>query len=335
MADNNTQPQAELPLATRLKLCWVALARHLYTRSDGSINRRLYNLLDIKTPAPATKLINTTTISTADIPIDPSRNLWFRLFTPATPSHKSLPFILYFHGGGFSSYGPDSTTFDNLCTHLAARVPAVVASVNYRLAPEHKHPAQYEDALDALQFMDAKASAILPPNTDLSRCFIGGDSAGGNITHHLTEKALQNGEQFHRVRIAGVVEVQPFFGGEERTESELRLRAAPMINVKRTDLMWRNFLAEGADRNHPAAHVFGGEAAAVEFPSTVVIVGGNDPLQDWQRRYVEWLSRCGKKVELIEYPNAFHGFYAFPELPEFGLLIDNVVDFVNRHANSN
>lgn len=93
--------------------------------------------------------------------------------------------------------------------------------------------------------------------------------------------------------------MQPFFGGEERTESEVRLTAAPMINVKRTDSMWREFLPEGADRNHPAANVFGGGDAAVDFPSTLVIVGGNDPLQDWQRRYVEWLSRCGKKVELI------------------------------------
>lgn len=88
--------------------------------------------------------------------------------------------------------------------------------------------------------------------------------------------------------------MQPFFGGEERTESEMRLWNAPVI-----DVMWRDFLREGEDRNQPAVNVFGGgdqisneeEVKSVDFRKALVVVGGYDPLQDWQRRYVQGLKK--------------------------------------------
>ncbi|KAL8457183.1 hypothetical protein ACS0TY_035144 [Phlomoides rotata] len=195
---------------------------------------------------------------------------------------------------------------EDLCSHLAAKVPAVIASVNYRLAPEHKYPSQYDDGYDALKFIDAQNTAVLPAFTDLSSCFIGGDSAGGNIAHHVTIRALKNADNFNKIRITGLLALQPAFGGEERTESELRLTHAPIINAERADILWRDFLAVGADRNHPAVNVFGGgsnseaakEVENLKFPATLVIVGGNDILQDWDKRYAEWLNNCGKEVEL-------------------------------------
>lgn len=61
----------------------------------------------------------------------------------------------------------------------------------------------------------------------------------------------------------------------------------------------------------------------------LVVVGGDDLLQDRQRSYAQWLTKCGKQVELVEYPNAFHSFYAFQELPEFQFLIRDVRAFVS------
>ncbi|KAL3517172.1 hypothetical protein ACH5RR_024074 [Cinchona calisaya] len=92
--------------------------------------------------------------------------------------------------------------------------------------------------------------------------------------------------------------------------------------------MWRNFLPEGANRNHEAANVFGGgsncikaeDVLAGEFPSEVLLfIGRFDTLQDWQKRYCEGLRKCGKEMKLVEYPNAIHGFYCFPQLPESAL----------------
>ncbi|KAL1541924.1 putative carboxylesterase 18 [Salvia divinorum] len=322
-----------LPLITRLKIFLLHLVEYVTTRADGTINRRLFNLIHLKTSAPAQKRINNVHISTSDVAIDPSRNLWLRLFTPAR-TNGPLPLIVYFHGGGFSKYGPNTMYFDDMCSHLAARVLVVVASVNYRLAPEHRYPSQYEDGFDALKFIDHD---FLYASTDVGKCFIGGDSAGANIAHHVTVRAAEQADQFNKLRIVGMLSLQPFFGGEERTDSELRLTKVPVLSVHATDAYWRGFLPEGSDRNHPAAHVFGGgdeELRNLEFPPSLVVVGGNDPLQDWDRRYVEWLKGCGKRVVVAEYPNAFHGFYACPELPEFELLVDDVADFIQEQVNS-
>ncbi|KAK6123482.1 hypothetical protein DH2020_042771 [Rehmannia glutinosa] len=223
MADNNTntKQQNKLPFKTRLQLQTFALAKLLYIRRDGTINRRLLNLFDLKNTAPATKRIDTIKVSTSDVLIDPSRNLWLRLFVPNTtnPSNK-LPLIVYFHGGGFNTFGPNSKCYDELCCHLAAKVPAVIA-----------YPCQYDDCYSAIKFIDDQNNCtILPPNTDIKNCFVAGDSAGGNIAHHVTFRAHQNSHEFENMKIIGVLLVQPFFGGEERTESELRLKKAP-VNV--------------------------------------------------------------------------------------------------------
>ncbi|XP_051136654.1 probable carboxylesterase 18 [Andrographis paniculata] len=326
-------PPLSLPFLTTLKLLGLELYRYLITHRDGTVNRRLLRLFDLKASLSATRRIGKTDcVSVADVTVDASRNLWFRLFTPTATAAKSLPLIVYYHGGGFTTYGPDSFTFDNLCTHIAANVPAVVVSVNYRLAPEHRFPAQYDDGFDALKFIDSENDAVLPAAADLKSCFLAGDSAGGNIAHHVMVRASQNSREFKELKIQGLVLLQPFFGGEERTESELRMNRAPVLKLEQTDWMWRCFLPEGADRDHPAAHVFrgGDDLKSVEFPRVLVVRGGYDPLLDWQRRYVEWLQSCGKQVEVIEYPMAFHAFYSFPEVPEFKLLIRDVSSFIRK-----
>lgn len=127
--------------------------------------------------------------------------------------------------------------------------------------------------------------------------------------------------------------IQPFYGGEERTESELRIVGASMLNLERTDWMWKAFLPVGSDRDHEAANVSGPRSADIsrlDFPGTLVVVGGFDPLHDWQRRYCDWLKRNGKWVKLVEYPNAFHGFYGFPRLAESSLLIHEIRDFIEK-----
>jgi acetyl esterase/lipase len=129
--------------------------------------------------------------------------------------------------------------------------------------------------------------------------------------------------------------MQPFFGGEERTESEIKLVGVPLISVERTDWMWKAFLPEGSDRNHSVVNVFGPNAvdiSGVKFPATLLFVGGFDPLQDWQKRYHEGLKKSGKEVHLVEYPNVFHGFYCLPESPEFSLLIGEVKSFVHKQS---
>lgn len=179
------------------------------------------------------------------ISVDPSHTLWFCLFIPATKSSaKTLPLIVYFHGGGFTYLGPDSRSFDGLCCNLTAQIPTTIVSVNYGLAPEHWFPCAYDDGFDTLKCIEAQNYAVLPSKTDLSKCFIAGDSAGGNIVHHVTHRACKDSHQFKKVRIVGLLAMQPFFGGEERTASELRLTRVPFLNIETTDRTWEEFLAQ-------------------------------------------------------------------------------------------
>ncbi|CAI0555962.1 unnamed protein product [Linum tenue] len=113
--------------------------------------------------------------------------------------------------------GADSRFYDIFCRSLASETPAVVVSVNYRLAPEHRCPSQYEDGFDAVKFLDA---VINLDGVDLGRCFLAGDSAGGNLAHHVAVRAAESEAALKRVKVTGLISIQPFFGGEERTESD-------------------------------------------------------------------------------------------------------------------
>lgn len=129
--------------------------------------------------------------------------------------------------------------------------------------------------------------------------------------------------------------IQPFFGGEERTDSEIRLEGTPIVSMKRCDWFWNAFmpLGEPYNRDHPIINVSGPngvDISKMNFPTTMVVVAGFDALRDWQIRYYQWLIKSGKEANLVDYPNMFHTFYVFPELPESDQLISQVKDFINK-----
>lgn len=228
---------------------------------------------------------------------------------------------------------PDNRQYDAVCRRFARKIQAVVISVNYRLTPEHKYPAQYDDGFDVLKFLDDEGNVkgVLPENADLARCFLAGDSAGANLSHHVAKRVCES--TFKKLKVIGVVAIQPFFGGEEITEAEKRLSGIdPLINGERTEWLWKAFMPphEG-DRDHEVINVSGPRAADIsnlDFPAVLVVVGGFDSLQDWQRRYYDWLKRSGKKAYLVEYPTMVHAFYVFPEFPESAQLVSEVKEFV-------
>ncbi|KAJ0024189.1 hypothetical protein Pint_07206 [Pistacia integerrima] len=276
----NPKASPNLPWIPRLLMTFLAFLVDLTRRPNITVNRRLFNLFDFKAPA-SKKPING--VATSDIKVDPSRNLWFRLYTPETYGGRGgacMPVVLYFHGGGFCYLAANSFSFDRYCRRLARELRAVIVSVNYRLAPEHRHPCQREDGVDVLKFIDKTNIENLPAYANLKQCFIAGDSAGGNLAHQA-------------------------------------------------------FLPQGSNRDHPATNIFGPNSvdiSGLSFPATMVVVGGFDPLQDWQRRYYEGLKKSGKEAYLIEYPNCGHSFYAHTQIPESSLLIEEMKNFIRLQS---
>nr|XP_034606497.1 probable carboxylesterase 18 [Setaria viridis] len=315
-----------MPWRTRLVVLAAGYVTDATRRADGTVNRRLLAVLDKGVAASGTPRNG---VASRDVDIDDPAVplLRARLFYPAAggagaedeEGHRPLPVVVFFHGGGFAYLSAASPSYDAACRRIARHARAAVLSVEYRRAPEHRYPAAYDDGLAALRFVGNHHHHDHQPPVDASRCFLAGDSAGGNIAHHVARRYALDPSAFPRVRLAGLIAIQPFFGGEERTPAELRLDGAPIVNVPRTDWMWRAFLPPGADRSHeacsPTAAVAGIKSAPA-FPPVTVVVGGYDPLQDWQRRYCDALRREGKEVRVLEYPDAIHAFYVFPEFPD-------------------
>ncbi|KAK1678395.1 hypothetical protein QYE76_039243 [Lolium multiflorum] len=332
-----------LPCAVQLQVTAFSAGIDALNRRDGTVNRCLYSLADRLLRVPANPRPDSSSVRSADFVVDASRGLWARVFSPAGTAawaRPPLPVVVYFHGGGFALFSAAQCYFDRLCRRLSRGIGAVVVSVEYRLAPEHPYPAAYDDAMDTLLFIDANGVPGLDDgvSVDLSSCFLAGESAGGNIIHNVANRWAAASSTSKSVRLAGLLAVQPYFGGEERTESELRLDGvAPIVNLRRSDFWWKAFLPAGATRDHPAAHVTDENAElAKTFPPALVVVGGFDPLQDWQRRYADVLRRKGKQVQVVEFPEGIHAFYLFPKLAASAEVIEDMRAFVesNRASSS-
>jgi acetyl esterase len=111
------------------------------------------------------------------IPARDQASIRARLYHPVEPNWAApTPTLVYFHGGGFVIGSID--THDSLCRSLAADSGCAVASVDYRLAPEHKFPTAVHDSFDALTWLHAQAASL---GLDSTRFAVGGDSAGGTL----------------------------------------------------------------------------------------------------------------------------------------------------------
>ncbi|KAF0895150.1 hypothetical protein E2562_006852 [Oryza meyeriana var. granulata] len=324
-----------LPCTVRVQAAGFSLGH----RSDGSVRRLLFSLVDIHVRAK--RRPDAAGVRSVDVTIDASRGLWARVFSPSTTKGEAaaaLPVVVFFHGGGFVLFSAASCYYDKLCRRFCRELGAVVVSVNYRLGPEHRFPAAYDDGFAAIRYLDVNGlpEAELGVAVDLSSCFLAGDSAGGNMVHHLAQlwAASTTAASSSSIRLAGAVLIQPFFGGEERTEEELELdKVALTLSLARTDYYWREFLPEGATRDHPAAHVCGDHIELAEaFPPAMVMIGGFDLLKGWQARYVEALRGKEKPVRVVEYPDAIHGFFLFPELADSGKVVEEMKLFVQEHS---
>ena len=104
----------------------------------------------------------------------PAGDITIRVYIPSEGGH--FPLLVWYHGGGWVIGDLDMT--DGSCRRLAVGAQCVVASVDYRLAPEHKFPAAAEDCYAATAWLAKNAASI---NADGSRVAVGGASAGGNL----------------------------------------------------------------------------------------------------------------------------------------------------------
>ncbi|KAK9108066.1 hypothetical protein Syun_024077 [Stephania yunnanensis] len=273
----------------------------------------------------------TLPFSAKDVPLNPNHKTWLRLYKPTAtppPLHK-LPLIIYFHGGGFIMCSASDSMCHDLCARLAFELPAVVVSVEYRLAPENRLPAAYEDAAEAIgwvreQAMDEeKGEEWLRQLADFSNCYLMGISAGGNIAYHAALRALPL--DLKPVRIVGLILNQAYFGGVERSGSEMRLINGRVFPISVSDLMWELSLPRGVDRDHEYCNpTVGGEGRweKIGWGGRCFVSGhGGDPLVDRQLAVARMMERAGVKVKVWYELEGDHGAELFDPAKTSALMV--------------
>ncbi|CAH8313145.1 unnamed protein product [Eruca vesicaria subsp. sativa] len=232
-------------------------ASDLYARmgfiknQDGTITRDPTKPRGVRAPAtpdPFPQVIS------KDFVVNHSKSTWMRVYVPTTApyggvSPKKLPLVVYYHGGGFIGQGFDLEPVHDFCNRLALQSNAVIASASYRLAPEFKLPAAYDDGEDALIWIKYSADEEwIKSYADISNVFLMGSNAGGNLAYNVWLRPAVR--ELAPLRIRGLILHDPFFGGEKRCKSEIRNVNDKFLPPILTDIWWNLCLPDGADRDH-------------------------------------------------------------------------------------
>jgi acetyl esterase len=208
-----------------------------------------------------------------------------------TPAPEASAVVLYLHGGGFILGGLDS--HDDVCAELCQRSGYEVVSIDYRLAPEHRHPAAFDDAMNAFEWA---AGAYTRP------ILLSGDSAGGNLA-----AAICHATRAHRRRPIGQVLIYPGLGGDQSQGSYLTHAEAPMLTVRDLDY-YKQIRAGG---NEVPGDIILAPLADTDFsglPPTVIVTAECDPLSSDGEAYVSRVLAAGGKARWIEEPGLVHSY---------------------------
>jgi acetyl esterase/lipase len=215
----------------------------------------------------------------------------------------TLPALLWIHGGGYVL--GDAKGDDLFCEEIARDVACVVASVDYRLAPEHPYPTPVEDCYAALKWLAANADDF---GVDRSRIALGGASAGGGLTAGLAHLARDRAE----VDVAFQLLIYPMIDDRNVEPASEALSDHILWTRERNLIGWTSYLgrAPGGDDTSPYAAA----ARATDLrglPPAYVMVGDIDLFLQEDVEYARRLMAAGVPTELHVYPGCFHGFYVF------------------------
>jgi acetyl esterase/lipase len=219
------------------------------------------------------------------------------------PDGEGLPILVYAHGGGFVFCDLDS--HDGLCRNIANRVPAIVVSVAYRLAPENQWPDAAEDVYAVAHWAADGADAL---GGDPRRVVVGGDSAGGNLAAVTALMARDRGGP----SIAGQLLIYPVIAADFDNEA-YRLFGNGFYNPKPAlQWYWDQYVPALVDREHPYASPL--RASLTGLPPAVIVTAGHDPLRDEGNAYADALEAAGVSVARCHFEGGIHGFMTMPML---------------------
>ncbi|MDQ6629539.1 MAG: alpha/beta hydrolase [Pseudomonadota bacterium] len=226
-----------------------------------------------------------------------SGNIPARIYTP--DGAGPFPVIVYFHGGGWVIASKE--VYDGGARGLAKQAQAIVISSDYRLAPEAKFPAAWDDALAAYKWAAANAASI---KGDPKRLALAGESAGGNLAI-ATAVAVRDAGLQSPTHILAVYPVGQT--GDLNTKSYVDSAAAKPLNKPMIEWFVDKLLGKPADKMDPRLDLV--HANLKGLPPVTIINAQIDPLREDGAMLESALKKAGVKVDRKVYAGTTHEFF--------------------------
>ncbi len=228
----------------------------------------------------------------------PAARVPVRFYYPSGTTARLLPAYMYCHGGGFVV--GDLDMVETLCRTICRDAGIVVASIDYRLAPEHPFPAGLDDTIAVAQWMVKHGAEH---GIDVDRLAIGGDSAGGNLAAAAAQHLAGAGGVPFRFQVL----VYPVTDLTCQQPSYKDLGTGYPLTADRMKTYINLYLKDPKQASDVRASPLLAKSLA-DQPPALVIVAGLDPLVDEGLAYAKRLREAGIAAEALEVPDHPHGF---------------------------
>ncbi|MCU1514017.1 MAG: esterase [Microbacteriaceae bacterium] len=237
-------------------------------------------------------------VNATDIVLD--SGIMLRVYDPSGATRTDRAVVLFMHGGGWVM--GDIDMFDSFCREVAASSELVVASLNYRLAPEHPFPAAFEDTVEAFHWIRDHASEH---GGDSDRIIVMGSSAGGALAAAV---AAAEGRGNNSPIILQVL-IYPALDSRLTAKSLAENASGYYLTRRQMTWYWDQYTPDAKDKRDPRASPPFAESL-VGVPAALVITAEFDPLRDEGKAYADQLRADGVSVEYVNYAGQIHGFMA-------------------------
>ena len=237
-------------------------------------------------------------VSSKDMEIPgPAGSLPVRVYTPT--GKGPFPIVVYYHGGGWVIGSKE--VYDGGARGISKQANAIVVSVDYRLAPEAKFPAQHEDSLATYKWAFSNAASI---NGDPKRLALAGESAGGNLAIATAIAARDQGLQkpLHIVSVYPIAQI-----ANMATPSYVDSANAKPLNKPMMAWFAKYAFGKAEDSRDPRINLIDANLSGL---SPVTLISAQiDPLRSDAEMLETSLKKAGVKVEHKVYPGTTHEFF--------------------------
>ena len=240
------------------------------------------------------------------------KNLRIREYIPYVTDNDNV--ILYFHGGGYVLNSID--THHQTISYFSEKLRTRIFSLAYSLSPEKKFPCAKNEALRAINWLIENDI----PKKNISLC---GDSAGAHLAASVTHTLANNNED----NVDSQFLIYPMCDPNSNSESIELFQKDYLLTKDAMKWFWDKLRNKQSDDKDDTFNLLLFKPNK-QFPKTIIVTAGFDPLSDEAEKYAYLLHESGTFVKQLHYPTLFHGFAAMSRLKSANKA---VIDFLSEY----